>query len=184
MTWIIVIVLIVIAVQLMNSNKLKERQLEMEKEAKEEKEINDLLKYKYPHIFYEMKDELRNHYYDLVASDEDFKRAIEYHIDTRDDLIVSQTQILHKIQKLINESEDKKKLQDKMLEIVKFSRSFFENLSKQRDITDTEKRYIAFLVWSRIDESIYNLERILELDMETIKDWHEEYEDFFPKKKA
>ncbi len=183
MTWIIVIVLIFIAAQLVHSNKLKERKLEVDKELKQEAEIDDLLKYRYPHIFHEMKDKLRSYYSAWEKYNKDFERAMEYGIDTRDDLIVSNTQILIKIQKLINENEDKKKLEDKMIKIVKYSKSFFENLSKQRDITEAERNYIAFLVWDRIDESIYEPERILELDDETIKFWHEEYEDFFPLKK-
>lgn len=183
MTWIIVIVLIVIAVQLMNSNKLKERKLEMEKEAKEEAEIDDLLKHRYPHIFHEMKDKLRSYYYAWQEYNEDFERALKYHIDTRDDLIVSNTQIMMKIQReYIDGNKNQKKLEDKMIDIVKYSRNFFENLSKQRDITQEEKSFISFLVWDRIDENISEAEKILELDMDTIKWWHEEYEDFFSKK--
>ena len=183
MIWIIVIILIFIAIQLIRSNRLKERKLEMETEGKEENEVNDLLKHKYPHLFYEMKDELRSYYHNLVEYNKDFKRALEYHIDTRDDLIVSNTQILKKIQVLINESKNKKELEDKMIEMVKYSRNFFENLSKQRDITEEEKSFISFLVWDRIDENIPMPERILELDKDTIKWWHEDYESFFPIKK-
>lgn len=182
MTWIIAIILIFIAIQLIRSNKLKEHKLELEKQAKEEAEVDDLLKHKYPHIFHEMKDKLRSYHYAWQEYNKDFERAMEYHTDTRDDLIVSNTQILKKIQKLINESKDKKKLENKMIEIVKYSRSFFENLSKNRDITESEKNYISFLVWDRIDENISEAEKILELDMDTIKWWHEEYEDFFSKK--
>jgi len=69
-----------------------------------------------------------------------------------------------------------------MIEVVKYSRDFFENLSKHREITQEEKSFISFLVWSRIDEYISEPEKILELDMDTIKWWHEEYEDFFSKK--
>ncbi len=75
MTWIIAIILIFIAAQLIHSNKLKERKLEAEKEAKEEKETDDLLKHKYPHLFYDMKDELRSYYHNLLEYNKDFKKS-------------------------------------------------------------------------------------------------------------
>lgn len=182
MTWIIVIILIVLVIiagQLIHSNKLKEHNLELQKKDKEEAEIDDILKYKYPHLFYDMKDELRSHYYALQEHSKDFERALKYHLDTRDDIVVSSAQIMHKIGKVI---KDNKKLKDRMLEIAKYSGNFFENLSKERDITENEKSFISFLVWDRIDEYVTEPEKILELDMDTIKWWHEEYEDFFSKK--
>lgn len=185
MIWIIAIILVAIFFQLWRSNKLKEHRIITEKNNKEEEKKNEeekiYLENKFPHLYYEMgiREKLRDYYLDIVDSRNNPEAySEEYHPN-----LLTWHSFKRRISKDFENSSNKNKIEDKLLEYVKYSKEFTEFLIKKRDTTMEERKFILFLVWERIFENITEERDILDsMDIDTIKWWHEEYEDFFPKK--
>lgn len=182
MNLIIVAILIFIGIQLYNSNRINLQKLEDNKIKDEEEKEYEQLKHYYPHLVHEILDVVETHYRDSLAYNERFKKDLEYGVDSDDYPVASHTQILIMISKEYLKDKKDKELTDKMESFVKFSRKFIERVDKERKITRQEKGLVLFLVWERIYENISGKEDILKMDLDTIKWWHEEYEEFFPKK--
>jgi len=156
--------------------------MEEEKEREEDRKEDDVLKQHYPNLFYQIPNEVREH----SGRSKEYSKIMD--LDLRsghsfDDYpIISNSQILKKISQEFLKGKKDEDLEKKMKEVTVFSRKFFEKLSKEKDIKPLEKALIAKLVWERVYENISNKKDILDLDIETVEWWHEEYEDFFPKK--
>ena len=157
MIWITIIFFGVVVMQLSYLIKLIGRQFIFLQKTEEKRETDEMLKYRFPHLFYSwMKERL---------------------INQRDKSDIYK-KILHSIKDKNNE-----KMEERFYEINKYSLNFFENFKKERDVTSYEINFVKSRVWETIDSYISEPEKILELTDEYVWSWHEEFEHDFPLKK-
>ena len=178
----IIVVSTIIGSLITISNRIQLRKLEVDKERTEKEAEDEQLRHFYPTLYYELPDEVKDFHRGGIAYVDMLKKHSEHGIDSDDYPIVMNTQIMRKISKEFLQGDKKEEVSEKMINITKYSRKFFEKLQNDRKVTKKEVRLIAFLVWEYIDESISSREDIMEMEMETIESWHEEYEDLLLKK--
>jgi hypothetical protein len=155
---ILIIILGFIGYQLYRRNELIKAEIINVKESEKQKEVDELLKAQYPHIFFDFKEEIRNYYEDSQRVQEREKGAIEYAEkpeniswgDLLGDNYDLSTNPLTMIRYLKEENKDNKKKIEYFDKLDKSFAEIYQKAKKESILTERELWFFCYKFWKKI----------------------------------